>query len=177
VTKRVNELYASVFAEAYGLEVVGFRYFNVFGPRQDPEGAYAAVIPRWVGMLLENKRCVINGDGETSRDFCYVDNAVQANILGAVVENEKALNQVYNVAVGQRTTLNELYQYICDGISAAGVDLQNSEAEYTSFRSGDIRHSLADVSKAEKLLGYQACCKVREGLVKTLEWYVSQERE
>lgn len=175
VTKRVNELYAAVFANAYGMELVGFRYFNVFGPRQDPEGAYAAVIPRWIGLLLENKRCTINGDGETSRDFCYVDNAVQANILGAVVDDQNALNQVYNVAVGERTNLNELYRYIYDGISASGIELSSGEAEYLPFRSGDIRHSLADVSKAEKLLAYQASCKVQEGLEKTLKWYISRK--
>lgn len=172
VTKMVNELYAGVFAEVYGTESIGLRYFNVFGPRQDPQGAYAAVIPCWIGLLLHKKTCTINGDGKTSRDFCYVDNAVQANILAAVVRNEKAINQVYNVAVGEQTSLLELYRLICDGISAKCAELKCEDPEFGDFRAGDIRHSLADISRAKQLLGYEPVDKVGKGMEKTVSWFV-----
>ncbi len=171
VTKYVNELYAGVFARCYGLETIGLRYFNVFGPRQDPNGAYAAVIPRWVGEMLAGETPVVNGDGETSRDFCYIANAVQANILAAVAENKGAVNQVYNVAVGDRTTLNELFYMIRDYLEAAGKKVA-LKPKYGDFRSGDIRHSQADTSKAEELLGFRPSHTVKSGMKETVEWFV-----
>lgn len=172
VTKYVDELYAQVFQDVYGLETVGLRYFNIFGPRQDPNGAYAAVIPRWIGSLLEGERCVINGDGETSRDFTYVENAVQANLLAAVAEGEGVTGEVYNVAVGERTTLNELFHLIRDGLGARRRELASIEPEYAPFRGGDVRHSHADVSKARARLGYVPTHTVLQGLEEALEWYV-----
>lgn len=175
VTKYVNELYAGVFARTYGMEVVGLRYFNVFGRRQDPDGAYAAVIPRWTGRLLRGERCTINGDGETSRDFCYVDNIVQANLLAATVQDGAALDQVYNIAYGESTTLNELYALIRENLVHARPDLAgilDSEPEYGPFRPGDVRHSLADIGKAQLLLGYSPTHSVRQGLEEAAGWYV-----
>jgi UDP-N-acetylglucosamine 4-epimerase len=176
VTKYVNELYAGVFSRSYGVQTVGLRYFNVFGRRQDPEGAYAAVIPRWIGNLLAGRPCTINGDGETSRDFCYVENAVQANLLAATVENEEALNEVYNVAYGASTTLNDLYALVRDSLSRVRPDLPGlvlSAPRYGDFRPGDVRHSLADIGKAEKLLGYAPTHSVRQGLEEAVAWYAS----
>jgi len=171
VTKYVNELYAGVFARTYGTQVIGLRYFNVFGPRQDPQGAYAAVIPRWTLNLLEGNTCYINGDGETSRDFCYIDNVVQANILAALTDNAQAIGQVYNVAAGRRTTLNELFRAIRDGLAIRHPEIARAEPVYREFRDGDVRHSLADISKAATLLGYSPTHTVEQGMRATLEWF------
>lgn len=170
VTKYVNELYADVFARTYGFKAVGLRYFNVFGPRQDPNGAYAAVIPKWVAALLNGETVRINGDGETSRDFCFVDNAVQANLLAAMAKPEAA-GQVYNVAVGQRTTLNELLKAIRSELEEQGVSIQGDPV-YSEFRVGDVRHSLADVSKARNLLGYEPTHEVAQGIEVAMSWYL-----
>jgi UDP-N-acetylglucosamine/UDP-N-acetylgalactosamine 4-epimerase len=172
VTKLVNELYADVFARTYGFASIGLRYFNVFGPRQDPDGAYAAVIPRWTAAMLRGQPVWINGDGETSRDFCYVANAVQANLLAATATSVDAVNQVYNVAVGERTSLNELFEAIRSILAARRSGLANSKPAYRDFRAGDVRHSLADVAKAERLLGYRPTHRVRDGLLEAMDWYV-----
>ena len=171
VTKVVNELYADVFAKTYDFKTIGLRYFNIFGQRQDPNGAYAAVIPKWVDALLKGEDVFINGDGETSRDFCYIDNAVQANLLAATVENESSTNQVYNVAVGERTTLNQLYNQIKEGLTA-NRELPTANLIYRDFRAGDVRHSLADISKGKNWLGYQPSHRINEGLKEALGWYV-----
>ena len=170
VTKLVNELYAQVFARTYGFNTIGLRYFNVFGRRQDPDGAYAAVIPKWVASMIKDDTVYINGDGETSRDFCYVDNAVQANILAATAADESA-NEVYNVAVGDRTCLNELYEAIRAGLLAKCPHLKDAKSEYRDFRAGDVLHSLADISKAKSLLGYEPEYRVGEGISEALDWY------
>ncbi len=172
VTKVVNELYAEVFAKTYNFKTIGLRYFNIFGQRQDPQGAYAAVIPKWVAAMLANETVYINGDGETSRDFCYIDNAVQANILAATTRNPDALDQVYNVAVGDRTTLNELVEAIRTGLCDQYPHLQSFNPNYRDFRAGDVRHSLADISKAENLLGYQPTHRIDNGIEIALRWYV-----
>src|SRR6056297_2768404 len=151
VTKYVNELYADVFDRAYGMQSIGLRYFNVFGPRQDPAGAYAAVIPRWFGALLRGEACHLHGDGETSRDFCFIDNVVQANLLAATVEDDAAVNEVYNVAVGGRTTLNELYAGIRDRLAEQRPELASARVSHGAFRPGDVRHSQADIGKAQRL--------------------------
>ena len=171
VTKYVNELYADVFARCYGFHTVGLRYFNVFGRRQDPDGAYAAVIPKWTAALLKGEPVFINGDGETSRDFCYVDNAVQANLLAATIQNLVAKNQVYNVAVGDRATLNDLYKSLQTILSADRTEIKIAQPIYRDFRAGDVRHSQADVSKADNLLGYQPSHRLAEGLVEACTWY------
>jgi len=171
VTKVVNELYADVFAKTYDFKTIGLRYFNIFGKRQDPNGAYAAVIPKWVDALLKGEDVFINGNGETSRDFCYIDNAVQANLLAATVEDDPATNQVYNVAVGERTTLNQLYNQIKDGLTA-NCELPTANLIYRDFRAGDVRHSLADISKGKELLGYHPSHRIDEGLQEALGWYV-----
>lgn len=173
VTKYVNELYADVFARTYGFSTVGLRYFNVFGPRQDPNGAYAAVIPKWTASLLHGEPVYINGDGETSRDFCFIANAVQANLLAATTDNPEALNQVYNVAVGERTSLNDLFKLIRDGLAGSHENLRQSQPVYREFRAGDVRHSLADIGKAEKLLGYRPSHRLGEGIGVALGWYVT----
>ena len=172
VTKYVNELYADVFARCYDYKTIGLRYFNIFGKRQDPEGAYAAVIPRWVAGMIANEPVYINGDGETSRDFCYIENAVQANLLAATTDNEAALNQVYNVAVGDRTTLNELYRILKGLLSRHKPELKQSSAIYRDYRAGDVRHSIADISKARKLLGYSPTHSIVEGLQEAVSWYI-----
>jgi len=172
VTKVANELYANVFARTYGFKTIGLRYFNIFGQRQDPNGAYAAVIPKWVADMIANNPVYINGDGETSRDFCYIDNAVQANILSATVSDPDATDQVYNVAVGDRTTLNELFELTRSRLSERFPHLDNFQPTYRDFRAGDVRHSLADISKAEKLLGYQPTHRISEGIEVALDWYV-----
>jgi UDP-N-acetylglucosamine 4-epimerase len=174
VTKYVNELYADVFQRTYGMSTIGLRYFNVFGRRQDPNGAYAAVIPRWIGQLLAGQPCVINGDGETSRDFCYIGNVVQANLLAAMAEPD-ASGEVYNVAFGERTTLRELFTLIRDGLAAFNPALAEVAPEVGPFRAGDVRHSLADISKARTRLGYAPEYSVRDGLAQALEWYVRRE--
>jgi UDP-N-acetylglucosamine/UDP-N-acetylgalactosamine 4-epimerase len=161
-----------VYARCYGLQSMGLRYFNVFGPRQDPNGAYAAVIPKWIASLIKGEPVYINGDGETSRDFCYVANVVQANLLAATVQTPEAVNQVYNVAVGDRTTLSELYQYISEILRAMLPALACSQPTYRDFRVGDVRHSLADISKAHKLLGYRPALRVGQGLDLAMPWYL-----
>ena len=171
VTKVVNELYAEVFNRCYGFSTIGLRYFNVFGPRQDPAGAYAAVIPKWTASLLHDESVYINGDGETSRDFCYVANVIQANLLASIASNREALNQVYNVAVGGRTTLNELLDLLRRGLSTHGVR-SSSETVYRDFRDGDVRHSQADISKAMRLLDYAPTHDLATGIVEALPWYV-----
>ena len=171
VTKYVNELYADVFAKCYGFDTIGLRYFNVFGPRQNPNGAYAAVIPKWAGSLLQGEPVFINGDGETSRDFCFVRNAIQANLLAATTTRPEARNQVYNVAVGDRTTLNDLFRLIRDNLVAHGVPADTGPA-YRDFRAGDVRHSLADIQKASGLLGYAPQFNIERGIVEALPWYV-----
>jgi UDP-N-acetylglucosamine 4-epimerase len=171
VTKYVNELYADVFARSYGFTTIGLRYFNVFGRRQDPNGAYAAVIPKWTASLIAGEPVFINGDGETSRDFCYVANAVQANILASVATHPDARNQVYNVAVGGRTTLNQLYGLLRDGLAAEGVN-SVVKPTYREFRGGDVRHSQADISKACRMLGYDPSHSLEEGLREALPWYL-----
>jgi len=177
VTKYVNELYADVFARCYGFNAVGLRYFNVFGPRQDPNGAYAAVIPKWIASLIKGEPVYINGDGETSRDFCFVANVVQANLLAATTQNLEAVNQVYNVAVGDRTTLNKLYAQLHRNLLPLYPNLQGIQPVYRDFRSGDVRHSLADISKAECLLGYAPTQRIGEGLALAMPWYVLQENK
>ena len=172
VTKLVNELYAAVFARTYGFKTIGLRYFNIFGQRQDPNGAYAAVIPKWFSGLIKDETVFINGDGETSRDFCFIDNCVQANLLAATTLNEKALNQVYNIAFGQRTTLNELYKLIKEKVVEIHHPSIVREPTFRDFRVGDVRHSLADISKAKALIGYEPEFSVRDGLDKAAEWYV-----
>jgi UDP-N-acetylglucosamine 4-epimerase len=172
VTKLVNELYADVFARSYGFKSIGLRYFNVFGPRQDPNGAYAAVIPKWASAMIRGETVWINGDGETSRDFCYIANAVQANLLAATAEHHDAANQVYNVAVGDRTTLNDLYEAIRSALQPRYHHLKDSKPGYRDFRAGDVRHSLADVGKARSLLGYEPTHRIKEGLVTAMDWYV-----
>ena len=172
VTKVVNELYASVFAKTYGFKVIGLRYFNIFGKRQNPNGAYAAVIPKWVSAILNNEDVFINGDGETSRDFCYIDNTVQINLLAATTDNDKAVDQVYNVALNDRTSLNDLYMMIEDRLVQRTKNLKRKEPIYRDFRAGDVRHSLADISKAQQLLNYQPKYKIDKGLDESMDWYV-----
>lgn len=171
VSKYVGELYAEVYHRVYGTETVGLRYFNVFGPRQDPHGAYAAVIPRWVANLLAGEPCRINGDGQTTRDFCYVDNVVQANLLAATVDDPAALGIVYNIAVGEQTSLEELFQVIRDGLTAYRPDAAEARPEYGPFAPGDVRHSLADLTRARELLGYAPTHGVRAGMREALAWY------
>jgi UDP-N-acetylglucosamine/UDP-N-acetyl-alpha-D-glucosaminouronate 4-epimerase len=172
VTKYLNELYADVFGRCYDLATIGLRYFNVFGARQDPEGAYAAVIPRWVAAMLAGRPCVINGDGQTSRDFCYVANAVQANLCAALVEDASAVGQVYNVAAGQRTSLLELHELIAAALRERRPGLAVAPPTFGQFREGDVRHSLADIAKARTLLGYEPSHDVRAGLREAVGWYV-----
>ena len=173
VTKYANELYAEVFARTYGIEVIGLRYFNIFGRRQNPNGTYAAVIPRWFASLLHGEDAYIYGDGETTRDFCYVDNVVQANLLAACVEYKAAIDQVYNVAFSERTTLNELFLLIRAQVAKVKPEAARVAPIYRDFRAGDIRHSLADIGKAKKLLGYAPTHSVRDGLVEAAAWYCS----
>lgn len=165
VTKYVNELYAKVYADLYGMELIGLRYFNIFGPRQNPKGPYAAVIPLFIKAIMNNQSPLINGDGEHSRDFTYVSNAVQANISAMFTTNKEAINQVYNIACGEQTSLNQLFNQLKQ---IAGSDL---EAKHGPDRKGDVKHSLADISKAKRLLGYNPEISVAEGLQKTMEWY------
>ena len=174
LTKYVNELYAGVYARCYGTETIGLRYFNVFGPRQDPAGAYAAVIPQWIAAMIERRPLIINGDGESSRDFCYVANAVQANLLAALAGNPAAVNQVYNVALNARTSLNELYLLLQGLLVDAYPHLRDFQPQYGEFRAGDVRHSQADISKARELLGYAPTHDLRRGLKQALRWYVAQ---
>ena len=173
VTKYLNELYADVFERCYGISTIGLRYFNVFGPRQDPEGAYAAVIPRWVAAMLRGESVHIHGDGETTRDFCYIDNVVQANLLAATA-GDAASNQVYNVAVGGRLSLNDLAQALRELIAARHPGHTVPPPTHGAFRDGDVRHSQANVDKARRLLGYAPTHDVRTGLSQALPWYEAQ---
>ena len=190
VTKYVNELYADVFARCYGFNTIGLRYFNVFGPRQDPNGAYAAVIPKWTAALLQGDTVQINGDGETSRDFCFIANAVQANLLAATASDAASLsvplqvgqtegsssplNQVYNVAVGDRTTLNDLFGLLRSNLAAHGISA-NVQPAYRDFRAGDVRHSQADIGKARRLLGYAPTHRLAEGIAEAMPWYADSK--
>ena len=169
VTKYVNELYAGVYAKNYGFKTIGLRYFNVFGQRQDPNGAYAAVIPKWTADMIKGEDVFINGDGETSRDFCFIENTIQMNILSATASDE-VKNEVYNVALGDRTTLNDLYKSIQAALKECGIDALE-EPIYRDFRVGDVRHSQADVSKAIKNLGYEPEYKILQGISKAMPWY------
>jgi UDP-N-acetylglucosamine 4-epimerase len=173
VTKYVNELYADVFARCYGFEMIGLRYFNVFGRRQDPDGAYAAVIPKWTAALLKGEAVFINGDGETSRDFCYVANAVQANILAATTQNAMAKNQIYNVAVGDRTSLKALFNLLREHLQPYGVSTQ-VQPIYCDFRAADVRHSQASTEKARNLLGYAHTHHLADGVTEAMPWYASK---
>ena len=170
VTKYVNELYANVFARAYGFKTIGLRYFNVFGKRQTPDGAYAAVIPKWIGAMMRNQEVVINGDGLTSRDFCYIENVIQMNILAALAP-ETARDQVYNVAVNARTDLNQLFALLKTELANNSVPYQKAVI-HADFRAGDVRHSQADISKAQRLLGYAPQYSIEEGLAEAMSWYV-----
>jgi UDP-N-acetylglucosamine/UDP-N-acetylgalactosamine 4-epimerase len=175
LTKLVDEQYAQLFTHVYGIKTIGLRYFNVFGRRQDPRGAYAAVIPKWVRAALRGEQCIIYGDGATSRDFCYIDNVIQANILAATAGDERAFGQLYNIAVGQQTTLLELHDMIREGLLARRPDLAfvvNQPPVFKEFRPGDVRHSLADISKASQLLGYVPTHTIADGMAEALDWYV-----
>lgn len=171
-SKLVNEIYAGVFSKVYDISWIGLRYFNVFGKRQDPNGAYAAVIPLWINALANRKTPVINGDGETSRDFCYVKDVIQANILAALSNGAEALNKVYNIACGDRTTLNELLVLIKNSLSSHMPEVGGIVPEYGPFRKGDVRHSLADISRAKELLGYTPVYSVAKGMEESIQWYV-----
>ncbi|HEX8610596.1 MAG TPA: SDR family oxidoreductase [Telluria sp.] len=173
LTKHVNEVYAEMFARCYATNAIGLRYFNVFGPRQDPRGEYAAVIPQWFYAMIHNRPLRINGDGDSSRDFCFVDNVVQANLLAGMVDDPAAVNQVYNVAVNARTSLNELYAMMHALLAGRFAHLEDYQPEYAEFRAGDVRHSQADISKAARLLGYQPTHRLEEGLQEALDWYVA----
>ncbi len=175
VTKYANELYADVFSRCYGFDSIGLRYFNVFGARQDPDGPYAAVIPKWIAAMLKHEPVDINGDGETSRDFCYGANAVQANLLAATTPDSSAVNEVYNVAVGERTTLNELFELLRTPLAARFDHLASFKPTYRDFRPGDVRHSLADIGKARRLLGYEPTHGVGAGLSEAMGWYLASE--
>jgi len=174
-TKHIDELYAQVCARCYGIDTVGLRYFNVFGPRQDPNGAYAAVIPRWIAALIHDEPVYVFGDGETTRDFCYVENAIQANLLAATATNPAALNEVYNVAVNERTSLNELFSMLRAMLEPAFPQVRGRQAQFREFRAGDMRHSQADIDKAKTLLGYEPGWRVRQGLAEAIDWYVADE--
>jgi UDP-N-acetylglucosamine/UDP-N-acetylgalactosamine 4-epimerase len=172
VTKYVNELYAGVFARNYGFNTIGLRYFNVFGPRQDPNGAYAAVIPKWAAAIIKGEPVYINGDGESSRDFCFVENAVQANLLAAVAESENK-NQPYNIACNERTSLSNLFKILCESLAFLNVNY-DQPGVYVGFRSGDVRHSQANIDLAIKKLKYRPTHNVREGLAKAMPWYLKE---
>jgi UDP-N-acetylglucosamine 4-epimerase len=173
LTKLVNEQYAAVFARTYGFNSIGLRYFNVFGRRQDPNGAYAAVIPRWISALIKGESIYINGDGETSRDFTYVANIVQLNLLAATSQEERSFNQIFNAAVGDRTTLNQLYFLLKSGLASFSVSSQGIQPIYRDFRSGDVRHSLANIEKAKNYLGYEPTHRIKDGITEAMEWYVN----
>lgn len=174
VSKRINELYADVFSRCYGIECIGLRYFNVFGPRQDPDGPYAAVIPKWISAMLQGAPIFINGDGETSRDFCFVTNVVQANLLAATVQNPNALNQIYNVAAAKRTTLNELFALLRDHLAPRYPRVKELRPVHRAFQPGDVRHSHADIGKARELLCYNPTHDVENGLTEALNWYIER---
>jgi UDP-N-acetylglucosamine/UDP-N-acetylgalactosamine 4-epimerase len=176
LSKSVNEQYAEVFAKCFDLTYVGLRYFNVFGPRQNPAGAYAAVIPKWINAMIQNETVQINGDGSTSRDFCYVTNAVQANILAATCTDTAACNQIYNIALGDRTNLNELHQLISSTLRHDLPSLQNVAPTYQNERPGDVKHSLANIAKAKDLLGYAPSTFIASGLKNTCEWFLESNQ-
>ncbi|MBU3015759.1 SDR family oxidoreductase [Poseidonibacter lekithochrous] len=173
VTKYVNELYMGVFYKCYGFESIGLRYFNVFGKRQDPNGAYAAVMPKWISQMLNGEDVYINGDGETSRDFTYIDNVVQANIMAGTTTNTEAFAKAYNTAAGGRETLNNLFNAIATGLKEKLPELEVQEPIYRDFRAGDIRHSNANIDQAKELLGYEPTHNLEEGLKESLEWYIN----
>ena len=175
VTKYVNELYAQVYARSYDFKSIGLRYFNVFGKRQDPNGAYAAVIPKWIGSILKGEQCVINGDGETTRDFCFVANAVQANLRSSIIDNPKAINQVYNVAFGVQTSLNSLHEILTKNLSDLVSGLFVQDPSYNDFMIGDVAHSLADISKAKKYLNYSDLIDFKTGLELTSSWFAESK--
>ena len=177
VTKYVNELYADVFYKTYGLESIGLRYFNVFGPRQDPNGAYAAVIPKWISSMINGQPIHINGDGKTSRDFCYIANVVQANLLAASTQNTEAVNRVFNIAVGQSTTLKELHSQLKKNLINSLPNFIDVKAVYREFRAGDVRHSLASIEKAKKILGYDPSHNLEQGLILSMPWYLAQYKQ
>jgi UDP-N-acetylglucosamine 4-epimerase len=171
VTKLVNEHYAQVFFRIHNFNSIGLRYFNIFGAHQDPDGAYAAVIPKWIAAMIKNEPVWINGDGETSRDFCYVENAIQANLLAATITEMNSLNQIYNISVGERTSLNQLFEMIRSILEPRYPHLKFYKPNYRDFRNGDVRHSLADISKAKKMLGYVPTHGIYEGLLQSVYWY------
>ncbi len=171
VTKYVNELYADVFNKAYEFNSIGLRYFNVFGKRQTPNSTYAAVIPKWIHAIIKSEEIFINGDGKTSRDFCFIENAIQANILAATNTNKKAFNNIYNIALGDRTSLNELYAMLQSAINKQS-NIKHSKLIYRDFRAGDVKHSQADISKAKNLLGYRPTHKVKPGIDETINWHL-----
>ena len=175
VTKYVNELYASVYSRSYGFKSIGLRYFNVFGKRQSPSGAYAAVIPKWISTMINNEQVTINGDGKTSRDFCYIENAVQMNLLAATA-NDEAKDNIFNVALGDRTSLNDLFELLKRTLILNDIKI-NKEASYIDFRPGDVRHSQADISKAKKLLNYEPTHFIHEGIVEAMPWYIQYMKE
>ncbi len=174
VTKLVDELYAGVFARCYEMQVIGLRYFNIFGARQDPDGAYAAVIPRWVRAMIVGEPVVINGDGETSRDFCYIDNAVQANVLAAMTDEPAAIGQAYNIAVDERTSLNRLFHLLRDAVASRLAGVANLAPVHGDFRPGDVRHSRADINKARRLLGYVPTHRLADGIDAAIPWYIAR---
>lgn len=176
ITKYVNELYARVFAQTYGIETIGLRYFNVFGKRQSPNGAYAAVIPKFISQLLDHQSPVINGDGATSRDFTYIENVIQANIRAVFATNPDAVNQVYNVAYGERTTLTDLAQYLKKLLSNHDAAIAEVAIEYGNERAGDVKHSLASIEKAKELLDYDPLYSVEDGLREAISWYTREKR-
>jgi len=177
VTKVVNELYADVFAKVYDFKTIGLRYFNIFGKRQDPNGAYAAVIPKWFAGLINGETIHSNGDGTTSRDFCYIENTIQANLLAATTDNPDATNQVYNVAYGDRTNLTELFDLIKHQVMGKFPETAGMAPIYRDFRAGDVLHSLADISKAEKLIGYAPAYSIGKGMKEAADWYLQQKYE
>ena len=177
VTKLVNELYANVFASTYGFKSIGLRYFNIFGKRQDPNGAYAAVIPKWVANILGREDVFINGDGETSRDFCYIDNTLQMNLLAATTVNDAAVDQIYNVALNDSTSLNQLYQMIEERLIKRSEGLEKKVPVYRDYRAGDVRHSKANIDKAQRLLGYEPKYMISEGLDEAMAWYLESLAE
>ena len=177
LTKQINELYAEIFELCYGFKSIGLRYFNVFGPRQDPNGAYASVIPAWIGALLRDQVPYVNGDGSAARDFCHVDNVVQANLLAATVEDPAALGQAYNIALGDQTSLTELYAAIRDGVAERRPHVKSVPAVHREPRKGDLQFSRADISKAAELLGYRPAVRIREGLQRTIAWYADNLAE
>lgn len=174
VTKYVNELYAGIFARCYGFKTVGLRYFNVYGKRQDPAGDYAAVIPKWISSIINRETVFINGDGETSRDFCHIDNVIQANLLAAYAD-ERALDKIYNIAIGESTSLNQLFDQLIKNLNGAAVDKEQRPV-YREFRDGDVKHSLANTDRARNLLGFEPTCRTSEGLKATVDWYLSRNQ-